>query len=70
MRFSAKVLTNKWAFSIPDWNSLASTSTKSSTPPAPHLLERGVLHDDKRAFTKNRKPGRCCDNDARRPGSR
>jgi len=126
MRFSAKVLTNKWAFSIPDWNSLASTSTKSSTPPAPHrytpsstarliedltasyqggwtsvislhgggspaatkqeiwrdypvsskvelgehLLEHGVLHDDKRAFTKNRKPGRCCDNDARRPGSR
>lgn len=25
------------------------------------LLERGVLHDESRAITKNRQPGRCCD---------
>jgi 4-hydroxybutyryl-CoA dehydratase / vinylacetyl-CoA-Delta-isomerase len=25
------------------------------------LLERGVLHDEQRAITKNRQPGRCCD---------
>ena len=32
------------------------------------LLERGVLHDDRRAITKNRQPGRCCDSGCTRPG--
>lgn len=32
------------------------------------LLERGVLHDDTRAITKNRQPGRCCDTGCTTPG--
>src|SRR3546814_20964896 len=32
------------------------------------LLERGVLHDEKRAITKNRQPGRCCDTGCTTPG--
>jgi len=32
------------------------------------LLERGVLHDPKRAITKNRQPGRCCDTGCTPPG--
>ena len=32
------------------------------------LLERGVLHDDQRAITKNRQPGRCCDTGCTAPG--
>ncbi len=32
------------------------------------LLERGVLHDDNRAITQNRQPGRCCDTGCTTPG--
>lgn len=32
------------------------------------LLERGVLHDENRAITKNRQPGRCCDIGCTTPG--
>jgi len=32
------------------------------------LLDRGVLHDETRAITKNRQPGRCCDMGCREPG--
>ena len=32
------------------------------------LLERGVLHDETRAITKNRQPGRCCDIGCTAPG--
>ena len=32
------------------------------------LLERGVLHDDQRAITQNRQPGRCCDTGCTTPG--
>lgn len=32
------------------------------------LLERGVLHDDRRAITKNRQPGKCCDAGCTAPG--
>jgi 4-hydroxybutyryl-CoA dehydratase/vinylacetyl-CoA-Delta-isomerase len=32
------------------------------------LLERGVLHDENRAITKNRQPGRCCDTGCTKPG--
>ena len=32
------------------------------------LLERGVLHDEKRAITKNRQPGKCCDTGCTTPG--
>jgi len=32
------------------------------------LLERGVLHDEKRSITKNRQPGRCCDTGCTTPG--
>ncbi|MET4578129.1 4-hydroxyphenylacetate 3-hydroxylase family protein [Ottowia thiooxydans] len=32
------------------------------------LLERGVLHDEKRAITQNRQPGRCCDTGCTTPG--
>ena len=32
------------------------------------LLERGVLHDETRAITKNRQPGRCCDAGCSSPG--
>jgi 4-hydroxybutyryl-CoA dehydratase/vinylacetyl-CoA-Delta-isomerase len=32
------------------------------------LLERGVVHDEKRAITKNRQPGRCCDAGCSVPG--
>jgi 4-hydroxybutyryl-CoA dehydratase/vinylacetyl-CoA-Delta-isomerase len=32
------------------------------------LLDRGVLHDEKRAITKNRQPGRCCDTGCTTPG--
>lgn len=32
------------------------------------LLDRGVLHDEKRAITKNRQPGRCCDAGCTTPG--
>ncbi|WP_293225466.1 4-hydroxyphenylacetate 3-hydroxylase N-terminal domain-containing protein [Ottowia sp.] len=32
------------------------------------LLERGVLHDEQRAITKNRQPGRCCDVGCTTPG--
>jgi 4-hydroxybutyryl-CoA dehydratase/vinylacetyl-CoA-Delta-isomerase len=32
------------------------------------LLERGVLHDENRAITKNRQPGRCCDTGCTAPG--
>ena len=33
------------------------------------LLERGVLHDETRAITRNRQPGRCCDTGCTQPGS-
>ncbi len=33
------------------------------------LLERGVLHDDQRAITGNRQPGKCCDSGCTTPGS-
>ncbi|WP_338413498.1 4-hydroxyphenylacetate 3-hydroxylase N-terminal domain-containing protein [uncultured Sphaerotilus sp.] len=32
------------------------------------LLQRGVLHDETRAITKNRQPGRCCDQGCTVPG--
>ena len=32
------------------------------------LLERGVLHDETRAITRNRQPGRCCDTGCTQPG--
>jgi 4-hydroxybutyryl-CoA dehydratase/vinylacetyl-CoA-Delta-isomerase len=32
------------------------------------LLDRGVLHDEKRAITRNRQPGRCCDTGCTTPG--
>ena len=32
------------------------------------LLERGVLHDEQRAITKNRQPGKCCDAGCTAPG--
>jgi 4-hydroxybutyryl-CoA dehydratase/vinylacetyl-CoA-Delta-isomerase len=32
------------------------------------LLERGVLHDENRAITRNRQPGRCCDTGCTTPG--
>jgi 4-hydroxybutyryl-CoA dehydratase/vinylacetyl-CoA-Delta-isomerase len=32
------------------------------------LLDRGVLHDEARAITKNRQPGRCCDSGCSVPG--
>jgi len=32
------------------------------------LLERGVLHDENRAITQNRQPGRCCDTGCTTPG--
>ena len=32
------------------------------------LLERGVLHDETRAITQNRQPGRCCDAGCSSPG--
>ncbi|MFM9915737.1 MAG: 4-hydroxyphenylacetate 3-hydroxylase family protein [Rhizobacter sp.] len=32
------------------------------------LLDRGVLHDETRAITKNRQPGRCCDTGCTAPG--
>ena len=32
------------------------------------LLERGVLHDERRAITRNRQPGRCCDTGCTAPG--
>ncbi len=32
------------------------------------LLERGVLHDETRAITKNRQPGKCCDTGCSAPG--
>ncbi|WP_280153455.1 4-hydroxyphenylacetate 3-hydroxylase N-terminal domain-containing protein [Piscinibacter sp. XHJ-5] len=32
------------------------------------LLERGMLHDETRAITKNRQPGRCCDSGCTAPG--
>jgi 4-hydroxybutyryl-CoA dehydratase / vinylacetyl-CoA-Delta-isomerase len=32
------------------------------------LLERGVLHDETRAITRNRQPGRCCDIGCSAPG--
>ena len=32
------------------------------------LLERGVLHDEKRGITKNRQPGKCCDTGCTTPG--
>lgn len=32
------------------------------------LLERGVLHDEQRAITQNRQPGRCCDTGCTTPG--
>lgn len=32
------------------------------------LLERGVLHDEQRAITRNRQPGRCCDAGCTAPG--
>jgi len=32
------------------------------------LLDRGVLHDENRAITRNRQPGRCCDAGCARPG--
>ncbi|HWK70545.1 MAG TPA: 4-hydroxyphenylacetate 3-hydroxylase N-terminal domain-containing protein [Burkholderiaceae bacterium] len=32
------------------------------------LLERGVLHQEDRAITKNRQPGRCCDKGCTAPG--
>lgn len=32
------------------------------------LLERGVVHDAERAITRNRQPGRCCDQGCSAPG--
>ena len=32
------------------------------------LLERGMLHDETRAITRNRQPGRCCDTGCTQPG--
>ena len=32
------------------------------------LLERGVLHDETRAITRNRQPGKCCDTGCTTPG--
>ena len=32
------------------------------------LLERGVLHDEERAITQNRQPGKCCDTGCTTPG--
>ena len=32
------------------------------------LLERGALHDEARAITRNRQPGRCCDSGCTTPG--
>ncbi|MFT3665161.1 4-hydroxyphenylacetate 3-hydroxylase family protein [Piscinibacter sp.] len=32
------------------------------------LLERGVLHDERRAITQNRQPGKCCDTGCTTPG--
>ncbi|HNL14862.1 MAG TPA: 4-hydroxyphenylacetate 3-hydroxylase N-terminal domain-containing protein [Accumulibacter sp.] len=32
------------------------------------LLDRGVLHDEQRAITRNRQPGRCCDAGCSAPG--
>ncbi|ODS91560.1 MAG: 4-hydroxyphenylacetate 3-hydroxylase [Comamonas sp. SCN 65-56] len=32
------------------------------------LLERGVVHDANRPITKNREPGKCCDNGCTAPG--
>lgn len=32
------------------------------------LLDRGVLHDETRAITRNRQPGRCCDQGCSAPG--
>ncbi|HSQ72159.1 MAG TPA: 4-hydroxyphenylacetate 3-hydroxylase N-terminal domain-containing protein, partial [Rubrivivax sp.] len=32
------------------------------------LLDRGVLHDETRAITRNRQPGRCCDSGCSVPG--
>ncbi|MBL8339838.1 MAG: 4-hydroxyphenylacetate 3-hydroxylase [Rubrivivax sp.] len=32
------------------------------------LLERGVLHDEHRAITRNRQPGKCCDTGCTAPG--
>ncbi len=32
------------------------------------LLDRGVLHDETRAITRNRQPGRCCDTGCTSPG--
>ena len=32
------------------------------------LLDRGVLHDETRAITRNRQPGRCCDTGCTVPG--
>ena len=32
------------------------------------LLDRGVLHDETRAITRNRQPGRCCDMGCTQPG--
>jgi hypothetical protein len=32
------------------------------------LLDRGVLHDETRAITRNRQPGRCCDTGCTTPG--
>jgi 4-hydroxybutyryl-CoA dehydratase/vinylacetyl-CoA-Delta-isomerase len=32
------------------------------------LLDRGVLHDETRAITRNRQPGRCCDTGCTAPG--
>ena len=32
------------------------------------LLDRGVLHDETRAITRNRQPGRCCDAGCSQPG--
>lgn len=32
------------------------------------LLDRGILHDEKRSITKNRQPGRCCDAGCTVPG--
>ena len=32
------------------------------------LLDRGVLHDETRAITRNRQPGKCCDTGCSAPG--
>jgi 4-hydroxybutyryl-CoA dehydratase/vinylacetyl-CoA-Delta-isomerase len=32
------------------------------------LLDRGVLTDEKRSITKNKQPGRCCDQGCSQPG--